>query len=144
MPQAVVLDTSVIVKWVRQEEVLAGEALAGRRRFLEGEISVIEPDLAAYELANVLRYKGDLTTEQVKEAAASLYEMGFEWFSLTPAVLLRAVEIARGFDVPVYDAAFLATAEAVDAAMVTADDRLVLRVASLTSVKMRSLARHQP
>ncbi len=139
MRQPVVLDTSVIVKWLRQQEVFAQEALAWRWRFLDGEIKVIVPDLAAYELANVLRYKDDLTTEQVKEGVRSLFEMGLEWFSLTPAAILRAVEMARAYDITVYDAAFLAAAEAIDAEMVTADGRLMQRVANLTSVHLHSL-----
>ncbi len=134
MRPVVVLDTSVVVKWIRRHEVFAQEALEWRERFLDEEISVMVPDVAAYEMANVLRYKDDMTTEQVKDAVGSLFEMGIELFALTPAVLLRAIEMARGYAITVYDAVFLATAEALDADMVTADERLIWRLADLTWV----------
>ena len=61
MSAHLVPDTSVIIKWFRQGEILAGEALAVRAAYLEGRIQLSVPSLVAYELANVLRYKGDLT-----------------------------------------------------------------------------------
>ena len=49
-------DTSVLIKWIRQGEVLSELALVLRDTYLKGEIWIMEPSLAAYELANVLRY----------------------------------------------------------------------------------------
>jgi predicted nucleic acid-binding protein len=124
MEGPVVLDTSVILKWFRQEEVLAGQALALRDAYLDGRIGVVVPSLVAYELANVLRYKADLTTDQVQEAVQSLFGMGLEWVLPSSGTMRRAVGIARAYEATVYDAAFAALAEWLDAAFVTADLRL--------------------
>lgn len=121
----VVLDTSVIVKWVRQEEVLAREALCWRSRFLDGEVQFAVPFLLAYELANVLVYKPDLSTEQVQAALQSLFDMGIDWIEPSPPLLLRSTAIAREHDLSVYDATFVALAEALQADLITADERLV-------------------
>jgi predicted nucleic acid-binding protein len=67
----VVLDTSVILKWFRQEEILADQALRLRQAYLAGQVTISVPTLLAYELANVLRYKRELTTEQVQQAVQS-------------------------------------------------------------------------
>ena len=93
--------------------------IAGRRRV---------PSLLAYELANGLRYKGDLTTAQVEEAIQSLFDMALEWEPPTPAMMRRAAVIARAADATVYDATFAALAESLVATFVTADERLVRRL----------------
>jgi predicted nucleic acid-binding protein len=135
MDGAVVLDTSVVIKWFRQGEVLAGQALALRDAYLDGHIMVSVPSLLAYELANVLHYKKDLTTDQVQQAVQSLFDMGLEWILPSSAVMRRAIEISRAYDTTVYDAAFAALAESLNAAFVTADERLVRRLEALPFVR---------
>jgi predicted nucleic acid-binding protein len=130
MSARVVPDTSVIIKWFRQGEILAEQALALRAAYLEGQIQVSVPGLLAYELSNVLRYKDDLTTVQVEDAIQSLFDMGLEWAAPTAAMMRRAAVIARAADATVYDAAFAALAESLNATFVTADERLARRLAA--------------
>lgn len=134
MEALVVLDTSVIVKWFRQGEILAEQALRLRDGYLAGEITVIVPSLVAYELANVLRYKGDLSVDQIKDAVQSLFDMGLEWILPSSALIGRAVEIGRAYEATVYNAAFAALAETVAGIFITADERLVRCLEPLTCV----------
>jgi predicted nucleic acid-binding protein len=129
-----VLDTSVILKWFRQGEVLATATLALRDLYLTGQVTISVPSLLAYELANVLRYKSELTTEQVEQAVQSLFDMGLGWWSPDAALTRRAVTIARSHDTTVYDAAFVALAEALPAGFITADERLVQRLQDFSYV----------
>jgi predicted nucleic acid-binding protein len=46
----------------------------------------------------------------------------------------RALDIARTYDVTVYDAVFAALAESVSVTMITADQRLVQRLSALSAV----------
>ena len=117
-----VLDTSVLLKWFRQGEVLADRALALRDAYLEGRISIAVPSLVAYEVTNVLRYKNDMATDQVQQAVRSLFDMN------------RTVEIARAHDTTVYDAAFAALAESLDASFITADETLARRLETFSFV----------
>jgi predicted nucleic acid-binding protein len=128
MSAHLVPDTSVIIKWFRQGEILAGQSLALRAAYLEGRIQLSVPNLLAYELANVLRYKGDLTTAQVEEGIQSLFDMALEWVPPTAAMMRRAAVIARSADATVYDATFAALAESLEATFVTADEHLVRRL----------------
>ncbi len=130
----IVPDASVVIKWFRQEEVFAEQALALRAAFLKGQVAISVPSLVAYELSNVLRYKSDLATDQVQEAVQSLFEMGLEWTMPTTALMRRAVEIARIHDTTVYDAVFVALAEALEAAFITADKHLSRRLKTLPFV----------
>jgi predicted nucleic acid-binding protein len=134
MTHAMVLDTSVVLKWFRQEEILAERALDLLQRYLEGQIQVIAPLLLAYEIANVLRYKDELTAAQIETALQDLFNLGFNWVAPTALAIRRAVAIARDCDTSVYDATFPATAEVMGAGFVTADERLVRRLARLPNV----------
>jgi predicted nucleic acid-binding protein len=136
MNARVVPDTSVVIKWFRQGEILAGQALALRTAYLEGRIEVVVPTLLAYELANVLRYKEDLTTAQVEDAVQSLFDMGLEWVPPLATVLRRATQLARTSGTTVYDATFAALAERLEATFVTADRRLTQRLAALPFVQL--------
>jgi predicted nucleic acid-binding protein len=136
--QRLVVDTSVIIKWYRQDEVDAEAALAVRSAYLTGDVQLVGPDLALTEFANVMRYMKDLSTEQVQQAVDSLFAMRLTWLTPTGAVLKRAVAIAREYETPVYDALFAAVAEELSALYVTADERFVKRVPELGYV--RSLA----
>jgi predicted nucleic acid-binding protein len=130
-----VADTSVFIKWYRHHEENAAEALAIRDAYLAGEILLVEPDVAIYEFANVMRYMDGLTTGQVQLAVESLFALPVRWLKPTEALMRRTVAIARGHDVTVYDAVFAALAEELSALYVTADMRFVRRVSDLAYVK---------
>jgi predicted nucleic acid-binding protein len=130
----VVPDTSVVIKWFRQGEVLADQALALRAAYIDGRLQFSVPALLSYELTNVLRYKDDLTTTQVGDAVQSLFDMHLVWISPTAAVMRRVAVIAREYGTTVYDAVFAAVAESLEAVFVTADERLARRLAALPFV----------
>jgi predicted nucleic acid-binding protein len=129
MSAHLVPDTSVVIKWFRQGEILADQALALRTAYLDGQVQISVPSLLAYELTNVLRYKDDLTTAQVEEAIQSLFDMGMDWVPPSTVLMRRATVIARASEATVYDAAFVALAESLEATFVTADEELVRRLA---------------
>ncbi|MFP4346297.1 MAG: type II toxin-antitoxin system VapC family toxin [Anaerolineales bacterium] len=135
MTHVLLLDTSVVIKWFRREEILADCALDLLHGYLVGQLQVFAPSLLVYEIANVLRYKNDLTTAQIETALQDLLDLGFEWIAPTAVVIRRAVVIARDYDTSVYDATFAATAETLGADFVTADERLVRRLAGLPYVR---------
>jgi len=62
---AVVPDSSVVLKWFRRAEAGLEQAEALRQAHLEGQIVFIVPDLLLYEIANVLRFKSDLSVPTV-------------------------------------------------------------------------------
>jgi predicted nucleic acid-binding protein len=52
----------------------------------------------------------------------------------TASVMQLAVDIARTFDITIYDAAFVALAQTLPAAFVTADERLSKRLVAFSFV----------
>ena len=134
MTSSFVLDTSVVLKWIRREEILADRALSILHTYLEGRHRLIVPTFLPYEVANVLRYKPELSTADVELALQSLFDLGLEWAPASSALTQCAVNIARTYDTTVYDAVFAAVAESVGAIFVTADARLVQRLDGLPFV----------
>jgi len=102
---------------------------------VRGEILLVEPDVAVYEFANVMRYMDELTTEQVQLAVNSLLALPIRWLKPDAGLMQRTVAIAREHDATVYDAVFAAMAEQLSAPYVTADMRFVRRVPDLAYVR---------
>ena len=124
LPESALLDSSVVLKWFRRDEVWRDVALQLRQAYIEGRMLIYVPDLLTYEIANVLRFKPDLSQGQVQAAVNSLYDMQIRIVKGSREVIKEAIRIAYLYDVTVYDAAFVAIAENLNAPFITADDKL--------------------
>lgn len=122
----VVVDASVVVKWVIPE-VLSDRADALRAR----ADRLLAPDLLLIEAANALWKK--LTRREItaREAARALELVKASGLDLRPSgpLLGRALALAHRLRHPVYDCVYLVLAQAESATLITADHRLLARVA---------------
>ncbi len=117
-----VIDASVAIKWVIEEEGTA-EALALRHQQL------IAPDLIIAECANILWKKArrnELSAEEATFAGRLLANADITLVSTQP-LMDAAIEIAVLLDHPAYDCMYLALAERNDLKFVTADTRLIAK-----------------
>ena len=117
-----VIDASVAIKWVVEEEGTA-EALALRHRKL------IAPDLIVAECANILWKKvrrAELSAEEAGIAGRLLANADLDLMP-TRSLMDAALEIAMLLDHPAYDCLYLALAEQTGSTFVTADSRLLSR-----------------
>ncbi len=118
------IDASVVVKWVIDE--------AGTRQALKLRRHVVSaPDLLVAECANVVwkkLHRSELTAAEASLAIGLLVRADFE---LVPIGLLarRAIDLSILLDHSAYDCIYLALAEATRHAFVTADTRLLRKVA---------------
>lgn len=124
LPESALLDSSVVLKWFRRDEVWRDVALQLRQAYIEGRMLIYVPDLLTYEIANVLRYKPDLSQGQVQAALNSLYDMQIRIVNGSREMIKEATHLAYLYDVTVYDAAFMAIAEYLNVPFITADDKL--------------------
>ena len=122
----VVVDASVAVKWLLAEP----ESPLARALAASGE-DVVAPDMVLAECANVAwkrARRGEIDADQARAAVAAWPR----WFrELLPAADLvdEAFALACGLDHPVYDCLYLAAAIRHDISLVTADRRLIARLA---------------
>ena len=125
----VVLDASVAAKWFlpAEFEPLSREAAQLFRRFSEGELKFVVPDLFWAEFGNILwKYTriGRCDSAVASQAVTSL--LSCKIGALPTAELLEmAVAIARSFERTVYDSLYIATAIQTKTELITADERLV-------------------
>ena len=139
LPESAVLDSSVVLKWFRKDEIWRDSALQMRQTYLDGHMLIHVPDLLIYEIANVLRYKPDVTDQQVQEALDSLYDLGIKIVDISQEMIKGAIRLAYFHCITVYDASFLALAESLKVPFVTADEKLCEKLANVPYVQHISL-----
>lgn len=127
--KAAVVDSSVLLKWFRPNEPHADIAEAILRAYLDEHLELTIPDLAAYEVANVMRYR---TPEiDAAQAAETLFNLRIPIYQLNYPMIRRAIQASVQRDISVYDATFLSVAETLRLQLVTADKRFYQAIRSL-------------
>jgi len=114
-----VIDASIAVKWVVEEEGTS-DALA-----LRGRAKLIAPELVVAECANILWKKArrdELTREEASLAARLLQASDLEIVP-TRTLLEPSLRLAMQLDHPAYDCMYLALAVQDGCRLVTADER---------------------
>jgi predicted nucleic acid-binding protein len=121
--KALVIDSSVAIKWVVPEPGTA-EALALRRHRLYA------PELLMAECANAFWKKvrrRELSAAEALVAVGLLERADIELVSMR-RLMLPAAKLAIALNHPAYDCIYLALADAIDATFITADEVLARRV----------------
>lgn len=118
----IVVDASVVVKWyIPEKDHESAREL--RDDYLDGTHDLVAPALLPFETINALRYSGHYDGDRLREASDSLPDYGIE---LVPYREVGPVaEIADEFDIPIYDASYVALAEKRDSVVFTADSKLI-------------------
>lgn len=134
-----VLDASVAIKWAMPSarEPLTDESLRLLKRYVDGEIEVIVPDVFWAEIGNVL-WKGTRQRRwRQDEAEAVAADMRARDFATVSSVTLlpEALRIAFAYDRSVYDCLYVALAVQFKTDLITADERLANSLAAHLPVK---------
>ncbi len=118
-----VLDASVLLKWFI-EEAGSQAALELKQRYLDREIAIVIPDLALYEIPNVLRFKHKIPESEVKSVIHAFWMLSFETVSPTLSLLNEAIHLSFRTGLSLYDCAYVALAQELKATLITADKEL--------------------
>ena len=124
---ALVLDASVILKWVLDAETEPGHAAANRllERWQQGELNLLVPPLWIYEVGNILCLKRPADAATV---LAVLWDLGLGEVPSSRGLIQRTVTLAQSHGLTFYDASYLAAAEEINGTLVTADGKLYRRL----------------
>ena len=120
IPDRVLVDASVAVKWVVDEQDSGKATLLLDRQ-------LVAPDLFCVECANILWKKvamREVTVEEADLAAQAIEAAEIEIVAMRP-YLARALALANEYSHPAYECMYLAVAEGLDLPIVTADTKLV-------------------
>lgn len=132
----VVVDASIIYKWITEEDTDSDTpALKLLRQFLDDKENVLIPDIVLYELANALSTKTNLTFKEI-EQAWNLFER-FNLNAINPSLkfIRKSIKFSREYHVSVYDASYAVLALEKNCALFTADNKFVKRI-NLPFVKL--------
>jgi len=124
---AVVLDASVILKWVLDAETEPGHAAANRllERWKEGELNLLVPSLWVYEVGNILCLK---RPADASATLAALWDLGLSEVPFNRRLVQRTITLAQSHGLTFYDASYLAVAEEKEVVLVTADGKFYRRL----------------
>lgn len=131
----IVLDASVILKWILEEE---GEDSSKqyREKHVSGEEIIAVPDLFFYEVANVLVTKTRLPLKEAMKAFLLLLNFEFEIFSFGQDEFLTEMALSKKYGISLYDATYISFARQLKCPYVTADRKLYQRVRGLKEVRL--------
>jgi predicted nucleic acid-binding protein len=120
-----VIDASVAIKWFKDEPN------SDRVRSLLGSDMLIAPELLVTGLCNAAwkAFRRKMMTAEQAEAVPTAVKRVFRRLQPMLPPTPRATALARDLDHPVYDCFYLVLAEREGEALITADQRLLTRLA---------------
>jgi len=119
-----VVDASVVVKWFIKEEGTE-QALLLRDDFVAEDVQLHIPEHLPFEVLNAMRFHPGLSEDRALQIQSALDRYGFVAHSLRGEFARRTVHASFAKDLAVYDAAYLALAQSLEAKLVTADEALI-------------------
>ncbi|MDW7977944.1 MAG: type II toxin-antitoxin system VapC family toxin [Candidatus Caldarchaeum sp.] len=132
-PKTVVVDASVAVKWFNQEQH-STNAVKLLHDYARRRVDLTAPYLIVYEVCNALRYNPEFGETDVAEALRFLAGLQMRFRLLDGDYARRAVSLAYSLGLTFYDAVYVALAEAEEAELYTADEKILTKALS-TNVK---------
>jgi predicted nucleic acid-binding protein len=134
-----VLDASVAVKWAMPLalEPLTREAVDLMKRYVDGEVEFVVPDIFWAEVGSVFWRGAKQQRWERGQAEAVALDIRARDFETIPSQLLmpEALQIAFAYDRNIYDCLYAALAVESKAPLITADERLANALAAHLPVK---------
>jgi len=115
-----IVDSSVIMKWLNitdEENIEKANALLTDA--LDGKIDLIAPELAKYEIGNVLLKGKQLTPQEASISFGTAYALPITFINETVDLAKETFLIAYNTHITYYDASFISLAKMYDAILVT-------------------------
>ncbi|MDP3724687.1 MAG: type II toxin-antitoxin system VapC family toxin [bacterium] len=120
MAKKIVVDSSVIVKWVSSDKEEHLEQADKILRDAEaGKIELYAAELAKYEVGNALLKGKELPLSQVSISLGVFYALPITFLDETEQLARSSYEMARDSKMTYYDAAFLSVAKALGGLLIT-------------------------
>ena len=126
----VIVDTSVVVKWIAEEE---GSLEA--KSLLQGT-DMGAPDLLLYEFVNVLNCRPGFSEADVEISLNSLFNFKLQFFVLPQHQFLKINQLCQKYKITSYDASFVILAETLGVDLITADKKMAQKVNHLKFVHL--------
>jgi len=121
MAKKLILDSTVIVKWLNQNkesDIEKADKILDEARL--GSVILISPELSKYELIQIFHKNKNLTQTESKIPLGAIFELPIQFIALTPDLAKEAYAIAVAYDLSFYLGVYLALTEQKNATYITA------------------------
>lgn len=119
MKKRIVVDASVMVKWLRSErEELLEQADRLLQDVQKGTVKIFAPELAKYEVGNVL-VKRKLLLDEAKTSLATYYSLPITFIPETKELAQKAYKFADELNITYFDGTYISLAEELNSVLVT-------------------------
>lgn len=124
----IVLDASVITKFINTQEKESDIAEKLFQAHIEEAEKILVPTLLFFEVANALATKSDLKEEYIKRGLNLLYNANFVIYEVNQEDMIEAALLARKYKTSVYDMIYVIVAKNKKVDLVTADNKFANKV----------------
>ena len=117
--KTLIIDSSVIVKWLnktKEQNLFQADKIL--QQLHNNEVDLFAPELAKYEVGNVLITKG-ITIEEAEVSLNTLYSFPITFVTESMDIAGQTYNISNKFGITYYDASFLSLAKLYKATLVT-------------------------
>lgn len=124
--KALVIDSSIILKWYLKDEEESEKALELLDDFIHGKLDLLAPDLIFHELLNgliVAQRKSRIESKELESAIEGFIELGISLFDTT-SIYKRTLHFVETYKRSAYDAVYLSLSEDKQVPYLTANLRL--------------------
>lgn len=121
----IVVDASVVIKWILQDETYREKALILLKRHTDSIEKIIVPDLLIYEISNTLVTKPALSVSHITSSLNAVVEFALEKYYPDLEDILKICRLAREYKTTVYDMTYAYIAQRKNMILITADERFV-------------------
>jgi predicted nucleic acid-binding protein len=132
----IVLDASVLLKWIFDDEDGGDRAARLKDAHVTGNEMIAVPDLLFYEVGNVLATKTRLSEAAIAEAFSLLWDFSLERFDFGLEEFLGGLALSRKYKITFHDAAYIELARRLKCRFVTADKKLYEKTKTLKMVEL--------
>lgn len=132
----IVLDSSVALKWVFDDEDAHKKAINYRQMHISGEEDIVVPSLFFYEIANVLATKTKLSNFEAADCFSIFWNFDLEVYNFELEEFLSGITLSKRFKISLYDAAYIELAKRLKCNFVTADRKLYEKTKEMKEVKL--------
>lgn len=120
MSQKIVVDSSVIVKWLNtidESDLVSADAVLSDA--LKSKIELFAPELARYEIGNVLLLRKKLSPKEVEIPLHAFFVFPIKFIPQSEELAKETYRLAFDLKITYYDASFLSLAKQEDAVLIT-------------------------
>lgn len=119
----IVIDTSVVIKWIKQDEKDRDIAIRIYQEHLNNKVKIIVPQLLFIEAANVLVTKSSFSSSDIRNGLEFIYDMNLSIHKVEKEEISLASILARKYKTSIYDMLYAVVAQRHKTVLVTADEK---------------------